>query len=89
MRIRYGILVDPISWFKVFALDTRGWPIVLLWLSLNFFVLVPLGVEKVNGEGKKKTRRKNCMCMCVCYLRLLVINSFAFSSKIQSSPSVA
>ncbi|XP_076311213.1 diacylglycerol O-acyltransferase 1-like isoform X2 [Tachypleus tridentatus] len=45
--IKYGILVDPIQWFKVFMGKPYIWPSVFIVSSLHVFILIGFVLEKV------------------------------------------
>ncbi|XP_033112255.1 diacylglycerol O-acyltransferase 1-like [Anneissia japonica] len=45
--IKYGILVDPISWISVFLKNPYSWPNLSLICVLNGFVFISLGIEKL------------------------------------------
>ncbi|XP_076358302.1 diacylglycerol O-acyltransferase 1-like isoform X2 [Tachypleus tridentatus] len=50
--IKYGILVDPFQWFKVFMGKPANWPSVLIALSLNVFILFTFVIETLYSKGK-------------------------------------
>ncbi|XP_022254942.1 diacylglycerol O-acyltransferase 1-like [Limulus polyphemus] len=50
--IKYGILVDPLQWFKVFMGKPANWPSVLIVLSLNVFILFTFFIEILYSKGK-------------------------------------
>ncbi|XP_022240058.1 diacylglycerol O-acyltransferase 1-like [Limulus polyphemus] len=50
--IKYGILVDPVQWFKVFMGKPANWPSVLIVLGLNCFFLLSFFVEILYSKNK-------------------------------------
>ncbi|XP_050395799.1 diacylglycerol O-acyltransferase 1 isoform X1 [Patella vulgata] len=43
--IKYGILANPIDWLHLFLKQPYSWPNVLLFLSINIFILFSLSLE--------------------------------------------
>ncbi|XP_076332278.1 diacylglycerol O-acyltransferase 1-like [Tachypleus tridentatus] len=50
--IKYGILVDPVQWFKVFMGKPANWPSILIVLSLNCFFLLSFLIELLYSKNK-------------------------------------
>lgn len=49
--IKYGILIDPVQWFKVFLNKPTESPSMLILLGLNIFSLFSLGLEILLAKG--------------------------------------
>ncbi|CAL1265700.1 unnamed protein product [Larinioides sclopetarius] len=49
--IKYGILIDPIQWFKVFVLNPSHSPSVLILIGLLIIPSISLGIEKLLSKG--------------------------------------
>ncbi|XP_071959644.1 diacylglycerol O-acyltransferase 1-like [Antedon mediterranea] len=49
--IKYGILVDPISWISVFLKNPYSWPNLTLICVLNIFVFFSIGIEQLLAQG--------------------------------------
>jgi len=45
--IKYGILVDPLSWLLFLGEGSKHWPALLIVLSLSLNILLSLAIEKV------------------------------------------
>jgi len=43
--MKYGILIDPLMWLRVFLADPYHWPTFYLVLAANVFILAGFGVE--------------------------------------------
>lgn len=44
--IKYGILVDPLSWFLFFGEGSKHWPALMIVLNLSSHILISLVIEK-------------------------------------------
>ena len=45
--IKYGILVDPVQWIKLFIGKPNAWPSCQLILSANIFILISFSIERL------------------------------------------
>jgi diacylglycerol O-acyltransferase-1 len=50
--IKYGILVDPFQWIKVFIGKPNAWPSCQLILSANIFILISYIIEHIFAANK-------------------------------------
>ena len=44
--LKYGVLIDPIQWVKLFFGNPTNWPTIQLVLSSNWFILVSFCIER-------------------------------------------
>lgn len=60
--IKYGILVDPLSWLLFLREGSKHWPALLILLGLGVHILISLATEKIIAKlclVSKKTQAKN------------------------------
>ncbi|XP_046361762.1 diacylglycerol O-acyltransferase 1-like isoform X1 [Haliotis rufescens] len=48
--MKYGILIDPISWLHLFVKDPYNWPNIIVLLSTNVFILFAFAIEKLHAK---------------------------------------
>eukprot|EP00058_Branchiostoma_floridae_P026881 XP_002612372.1 hypothetical protein BRAFLDRAFT_280106 [Branchiostoma floridae] len=49
--IKYGILIDPVSWVTIFVADPYNWPCVILIACSNIFILASFQLEILLLKG--------------------------------------
>lgn len=54
--IKYGILIDPVQLFKLFAYNPSSAPSVLILLGLGAIPFISLGIEKLLAKGQLSER---------------------------------
>ncbi|XP_054164354.1 diacylglycerol O-acyltransferase 1-like [Oppia nitens] len=77
--IKYGILVDPVQWIKIFIGKPNAWPSCQLILSVNIFILISFVLEHIFATKlwRERTGRILVMLNIATILSLppIVINS--------------
>ncbi|XP_054719754.1 diacylglycerol O-acyltransferase 1-like [Uloborus diversus] len=70
--IKYGILIDPVQWFKVFLSRPTHSPSTLILFGLGIFPLLSLGIEKLLAKGHLSENISRFLIVCLLTAEVLI-----------------